>query len=90
MRCAEFRVALSARLDGEPAGLPERRLDSHLARCGGCRQWRADAERLRALGGPDGSGAAGGTGGADGPSAQWSARLLTGLRREGVAGHEGS
>ncbi|MGW6913833.1 zf-HC2 domain-containing protein [Kitasatospora sp. NPDC054939] len=75
MRCAQFRTALSARLDGEPSGLPEPRLDSHLARCAGCRAWRADAERLR------------GVAAAGGPSAQWSADLFARLREEGVAGH---
>ncbi|MFD4657622.1 zf-HC2 domain-containing protein [Kitasatospora sp. NPDC058444] len=70
MRCAQFRTALSARLDGEPSGLPEGRLDKHVARCHGCREWLARAEQLRGLVG---------AGAADGPSPEWSARLLAGL-----------
>ncbi|MEV7184732.1 zf-HC2 domain-containing protein [Kitasatospora sp. NPDC093102] len=70
MRCAQFRIALSARLDGEPGGLPEVRLDKHVARCAGCREWLARAEQLR---GRVGEGAA------DGPSPEWSARLLARL-----------
>ncbi|MGW2371288.1 MULTISPECIES: zf-HC2 domain-containing protein [Kitasatospora] len=66
MRCAQFRTALSARLDGEPSGLTGTRLDKHLARCTGCRDWLERAERLRT----QVSAAA-----ADGPSAEWSAGL---------------
>ncbi|MFI2606657.1 zf-HC2 domain-containing protein [Kitasatospora sp. NPDC018619] len=79
MRCAQFRTALSARLDGEPSGLPGSRLDGHVARCAGCREWLARAERLR-----DQVRA----GAADGPSPAWSARLLARLdgdRPEGGA-----
>lgn len=75
MRCTQFRTALSARLDGEPAGLPERRLDSHLARCAGCREWQAGAERLRGLAT------------AEGPAEDWAARLVAGLRQGGGVGH---
>ncbi|MGV9266024.1 zf-HC2 domain-containing protein [Kitasatospora sp. NPDC003701] len=74
MRCAHFRTALSARLDGEPTGLPDRRLDKHLARCEACREWLERAERLR------GRVAAAG---ADGPSADWSAQLLASLGQRG-------
>ncbi|MBO1418651.1 zf-HC2 domain-containing protein [Streptomyces sp. FH025] len=78
MKCAQFRTALSARLDGEPSGLPGTRLDKHLVRCPGCREWRERAERLRgqvwAIA-------------ADGPSPDWSARLLTRLGEEGPVGH---
>ncbi|MFF1905575.1 zf-HC2 domain-containing protein [Kitasatospora sp. NPDC058218] len=74
MRCAHFRTALSARLDGEPTGLPDRRLDKHLARCEACREWLERAEGLR------GRVAAGG---ADGPSADWSAKLLASLGQRG-------
>ncbi|MFH8380594.1 zf-HC2 domain-containing protein [Kitasatospora sp. NPDC018058] len=77
MRCAQFRTALSARLDGEPSGLPGTRLDKHLARCTGCREWLDRAERLR---GRVQAAAA------DGPSAEWSARLLTRLRADGPVG----
>ncbi|MFF7459020.1 zf-HC2 domain-containing protein [Kitasatospora sp. NPDC008115] len=70
MRCAQLRTALSARLDGEPAGVPDRRLDGHLARCTACREWLERAERLR---GPLLAN------GADEPSADWTAKLLTRL-----------
>ncbi|MET8539813.1 zf-HC2 domain-containing protein [Kitasatospora sp. NPDC004799] len=74
MRCAQFHIALSARLDGEPSGLPELRLDKHLARCAGCREWLARAERLR---GRVRAGAA------EGPAPEWTARLLAGLGQDG-------
>ncbi|MET8623996.1 zf-HC2 domain-containing protein [Kitasatospora sp. NPDC004669] len=77
MRCAQFRTALSARLDGEPSGLPGTRLDKHLARCAGCREWLDRAGRLR---GRVRAAAA------DGPSAEWSARLLTRLGADGPLG----
>ncbi|MFJ9950439.1 zf-HC2 domain-containing protein [Kitasatospora sp. NPDC091207] len=70
MRCAHFRTALSARLDGEPTGLPDRRLDKHLARCATCRAWLEQAERLRGRVAEAG---------AAGPSADWSANLLASL-----------
>ncbi|MFB7613263.1 zf-HC2 domain-containing protein [Kitasatospora sp. NPDC056181] len=77
MRCVQFRTALSARIDGEPAGLPDRRLDKHVARCGACREWLDRAERLR--------GAVTGAG-AGGPSADWSAKLLASLGGQGLGG----
>ncbi|SDT37040.1 Putative zinc-finger [Streptomyces sp. TLI_053] len=79
MRCEQLRTALSARLDGEPAGVPDRRLDKHVARCAVCRDWLERAERLR---GPLLADRSGGD-----PSAQWTARLLTrlGAEPEGVA-----
>jgi predicted anti-sigma-YlaC factor YlaD len=40
--CPTVREALSARLDGEPLGMPAEALDQHLARCAGCVEW-ADA-----------------------------------------------
>ncbi|MFF2042618.1 zf-HC2 domain-containing protein [Kitasatospora sp. NPDC058170] len=75
MRCAHFRTALSSRLDGEPAGVPDRRLDKHVERCPACRDWLERAERLRGLrpAAP-----------ADGPSADWSAGLLARLGEEGL------
>src|SRR3954454_15353419 len=42
MQCPAYREALSARLDGEVLGLPERMLDEHLAGCPDCAGW-ADA-----------------------------------------------
>ncbi|MFF8770929.1 zf-HC2 domain-containing protein [Kitasatospora sp. NPDC015120] len=80
MRCAQLRTALSARLDGEPAGVPDRRLDKHVARCAVCREWLERAERLRTPLLADG---------ADGPSAQWTAGLLAriaGLGEENAGG----
>ncbi|WP_328954172.1 zf-HC2 domain-containing protein [Kitasatospora purpeofusca] len=74
MRCEQLRTALSARLDGEPAGVPDRRLDKHLARCAVCRDWLERAERLR---GPLLADRTGGD-----PSAEWTARLLTRLGAE--------
>jgi predicted anti-sigma-YlaC factor YlaD len=50
-------VALSARLDGEDAGMPAATVDGHMAGCAGCRDWLAGAERLdraaRVPGAPD-------------------------------------
>ncbi|MEV0192036.1 zf-HC2 domain-containing protein [Kitasatospora purpeofusca] len=74
MRCEQLRTALSARLDGEPAGVPDRRLDKHVARCAVCRDWLERAERLR---GPLLADRTGGD-----PSAEWTARLLTRLGTE--------
>ena len=42
MECTFFREAISARLDGEPLGMPERDLEAHLTACPGCASW-ADA-----------------------------------------------
>src|SRR5688572_26790649 len=46
MRCDDVRLALSARLDGEPELAPVARVDGHLAGCAGCRAWLAGAERV--------------------------------------------
>lgn len=46
MPCLPFRDAISARLDGEPLGMPARVLDDHLAGCAGCSAWAADAARV--------------------------------------------
>ncbi|WP_327682505.1 zf-HC2 domain-containing protein [Kitasatospora sp. NBC_00458] len=73
MRCAQLRTALSARLDGEPAGVPDRRLDKHVARCAACREWLERAERLRGTPAADG---------ADGPPEDWSVKLLGRLAAE--------
>lgn len=43
MACSPFREAVSARLDGEPLGMPSPALDAHLAACPGCASWAADA-----------------------------------------------
>ena len=43
MQCTAYREAISARLDGEPLGLPARDLDAHLAGCPGCAAWADDA-----------------------------------------------
>ncbi|MFI9321749.1 zf-HC2 domain-containing protein [Kitasatospora aureofaciens] len=77
MRCAQFRTALSARLDGEPSGLPGTRLDKHLARCTGCRDWLERAERLR-----DQVSATA----ADGPSEAWAAGLSARLGGDAASG----
>jgi predicted anti-sigma-YlaC factor YlaD len=42
MQCTTYREAISARLDGEPLGVPEQDLDAHLDACPGCAAW-ADA-----------------------------------------------
>ncbi|WP_209306324.1 zf-HC2 domain-containing protein [Blastococcus sp. CT_GayMR19] len=41
--CSSVREALSARLDGEPLGMPEEALDQHLAACAPCVQWAESA-----------------------------------------------
>jgi predicted anti-sigma-YlaC factor YlaD len=46
MSCLTCREALSARLDGEPLGMPAGDLDEHLAGCPGCTAWAAAAERV--------------------------------------------
>jgi predicted anti-sigma-YlaC factor YlaD len=45
MACQPYREAISARLDGEPLGMPVARLDEHLAGCAACTGWARDAER---------------------------------------------
>jgi predicted anti-sigma-YlaC factor YlaD len=46
MQCPPFREAISARLDGEPLGMPARELDGHLDACSDCATWAADAARV--------------------------------------------
>jgi predicted anti-sigma-YlaC factor YlaD len=46
MDCSSFRDAISARLDGEEAGLPDEGVDAHLAHCADCRGWAAAAGAL--------------------------------------------
>lgn len=55
----------------KPAGVPDRRLDKHVARCAVCRDWLERAERLR---GPLLADRTGGD-----PSAEWTAELLARL-----------
>src|SRR5215213_4964008 len=43
MPCLPFREAISARLDGEPLGMPASELDGHLATGSSCTDWAADA-----------------------------------------------
>lgn len=45
MRCARYREAASARLDGEPLGVSPTALQHHLATCSDCAGWLAVAER---------------------------------------------
>lgn len=45
MSCARYREAASARLDGEPLGMPASALEHHLAGCLDCAGWLAAAEQ---------------------------------------------
>jgi predicted anti-sigma-YlaC factor YlaD len=46
VRCDRFREAASARLDGEPVGVPAASLDQHSVSCPDCARWLAHATRL--------------------------------------------
>ena len=46
MGCLSYREAISARLDGEPLGMPVARLDEHLAGCAACTVWAREAARV--------------------------------------------
>ncbi len=46
MPCSPFREAISARLDGEPLGMPARALEEHLGGCADCADWSARAEHV--------------------------------------------
>ena len=46
MGCLQYREGISARLDGEHPGMPERALDAHLAECRDCTAWADDAARV--------------------------------------------
>lgn len=46
MKCARYREAASARLDGEPLGLSSSALDHHVASCVDCARWLDSATRL--------------------------------------------
>jgi predicted anti-sigma-YlaC factor YlaD len=45
--CQRYRVAISAQLDGEDAGLERAGLERHLASCAGCRHFAAEATGLQ-------------------------------------------
>jgi predicted anti-sigma-YlaC factor YlaD len=47
--CDQYREALSADLDGEPAGVGGAALQDHLDECAGCRSWYAAAARVTRL-----------------------------------------
>ena len=46
VECDTCREALSARLDGEPEGVPAEQVDTHLATCALCQTWHAEASAL--------------------------------------------
>ncbi len=46
MPCHSFREAISARLDGEPLGMPAGELERHLDTCPACAGWSEDAARI--------------------------------------------
>jgi predicted anti-sigma-YlaC factor YlaD len=47
--CDQARLALSARLDGEPLGVPTDRLAAHVDTCAGCADWLGRAEQVTRL-----------------------------------------
>ncbi len=49
LSCDQARLALSARLDGEPLGVPADRLNAHMATCAGCADWLVRAEQVTRL-----------------------------------------
>lgn len=49
MGCDQYREALSAGLDGEPAGVGAAEAQDHLDRCTGCQAWYAAAARVTRL-----------------------------------------
>lgn len=49
LSCDQARLALSARLDGEPLGVPADDLGSHIDICRGCAEWLARAEQVTRL-----------------------------------------
>ncbi|GLY47346.1 membrane protein [Lentzea sp. NBRC 102530] len=46
VECNICREALSARLDGEPEGVPADQVDAHLDSCASCREWHDSAAAL--------------------------------------------
>ena len=49
MDCSDIRSSLSATLDGEEPGLPDAMVRDHLAECGSCRVFSAEASELHRL-----------------------------------------
>lgn len=49
MDCQQCREAVSAHLDGEPAGAPREVVEDHLARCAPCRAFAGAARRVGRL-----------------------------------------
>ncbi|MFP7366506.1 zf-HC2 domain-containing protein [Corynebacterium callunae] len=47
--CSAIQAALSARLDGEPAGIPDEIIDAHLANCADCRNFYERAAQLNRM-----------------------------------------
>jgi predicted anti-sigma-YlaC factor YlaD len=46
MQCETYREAISARLDGEPLGMPAAELDAHLSACAACAAWSEAAAQV--------------------------------------------
>jgi predicted anti-sigma-YlaC factor YlaD len=49
MRCDTIREALSARIDGEAAGLDDQAIDAHLGTCRGCQSWSEELATLHRM-----------------------------------------
>jgi predicted anti-sigma-YlaC factor YlaD len=49
LSCDQARQALSARLDGEPLGVPADQLGAHVDACAGCADWLSRAELVTRL-----------------------------------------
>jgi predicted anti-sigma-YlaC factor YlaD len=49
LTCDQARLALSARLDGEPLGVPAEQLGSHVGSCAACADWLTRAELVTRL-----------------------------------------
>ncbi|ASO20700.1 putative anti-sigma-YlaC factor YlaD [Actinoalloteichus hoggarensis] len=47
MNCAKYREAVSARIDGETAVLPESEITGHLGSCTACQAWERSVTELR-------------------------------------------
>jgi predicted anti-sigma-YlaC factor YlaD len=46
MRCDRTREAISARIDGEDAGVPDGAIEAHLTTCAACRGWQQRAHAM--------------------------------------------